>query len=1034
MGYAYPYNPAANDASCIVKNEAHALSEYTNKWRCVVPIYAPFFRDSLIIIHVDTGRTLLEGLDYYLTHYCKAASALTKRSIFGSIMLTMPLTGQLEFRQYTTLGGQFNVRRSDVLIHLADTAMIDPRNEDWEAVMRYIRPVEAIDPPDNIEEAISQDIVAAALDSVVSKYTELNVSRVTAIKALFKYIWDNNKFLKVPPGGTKSVQYYGLRNMIVDYDLIGHQYRHDPHNITYQQLNAYGKDDPVAAATMVYTLRLDEIIEFIYFCGVNDVVLDRLYDLAGGEFTGGFGLTDAAESMISSSKGTGTAPHSQMNFAGGNLTVKSFHGITMQALEEVFEQLDGFPISAGNNILMLSDNDADHYPATFNGNRFISYNELDEAIRNAGSAAAQKVNLRTDNSSTIKLTGNGSQTPLRATLVRWQATTSVPGMFMFAVPGESSQTKIASAAEFKAASENVDKYALSSYKVNGKPLTSNIVLKALDFDLDKVNNTRLYEKVLSTPFITEVNGKALLGHTHDFANMTFNHATATSRGLVKLTDTYSATDVTNAATPQILIPFKTQYDEVATIATGKFSKAWVNIAKFTKGTSSFAGWTVHINADNAWNVRGYTGVSAGADFNLTLLFPDDYREKTFYINAELDLVKPSAMTLSLTEPGDDTLTRTRIGTVITSSSGVVSVTLVNVMRFINVAELVEHAKDKEAHGWADRMHAVGLPNLRNRPLSDLAVIPSFSTVFSSWYRFSHSGSSGFPANASELATWAYNPANDTITNTTNSATYIGLVSNETVGDYEFDVLLSSTNSDDDWVGLVLAFYKDPATGKEYTVSVLRVLNGDGGNKQANFQLVYNFCQSDAWTMSSQGPIIARGWNTAGVARVRAVRRGNKLDVYGYKFSSEDALQPLESSFTVDLESDPRLAKFMGESRYGYAAQSQTSSTWAPLVRPDADGTSKYASMEAVRTVAVAADALLLTSGTIANGASVPIPIGYTLANVRCIVVPYQQDSDTSGITTFTCDVDSALKVTCQVTTKNGITYPGTAKYYLYGVK
>ncbi len=312
-------------------------------------------------------------------------------------------------------------------------------------------------------------------------------------------------------------------------------------------------------------------------------------------------------------------------------------------------------------------------------------------------------------------------------------------------------------------------------------------------------------------------------------------------------------------------------------------------------------------------------------------------------------------------------------------------------------------------------------------------MPAFSTVFSSWYRFSHGSNGLFPSAPSELTTWTYNAATDSIRNTTNSSTFIGMVSNETVGDYEFDMKVSSTDSDDDWIGLVLGFYKDPITGKEYTLSALRGLNGGAVNKAPTFSLVYNFGQTGSWVISSQGPVIDKGWNTAGVARLRAVREGNMLSVYSYVLSSIDATQPLQNSYVLDLTSDPRLAVFLGETKYGYGALSQTASTWAPIKRPDADGTAKYGSMEAVRQVAMAADNLLLATGTIADGATIPTPAGYTTANLKCVVVPYTLDTDTSGIKSYTCDVDSALKVRFNATTQNGVTYSGVAKYFLYGV-
>ena len=1040
MAYAYPYNPLANNPSCIVPNEVHALSEYTNKWRCIVPIYAPFFRDSLIIVHVDTGRTLIEGIDFYLTHYCKTASTVTKRAVFGSIMLTMPLTGRLEFRQYMTLGGQFNVRRSDVLIHLADVDMADPRNEDWEVVMRYIRPVEPISAPNNIEEAISLDIVAAAINKLTAKYVTLNATRVDAIKALFDYIWNTTKTLKVPPGGTKSIPYYGARSMLVDYDLLGHQYRHDPHGITYQQLGAYGKNDDVVSSKMVYALRLDEIVEFIYFCGVNDVVLDRLYDLAGGPFVGSLALTDAPDSMISSNRRTAdrVTPYSSMAFAGGSLTIRSFHDINIDVLLDGGGSTAGLPISGGNNVLMVSDTvEGDgFYPATFNGNRFISLDELDDAIGNSGSTTKPIIDIKTANSETITVSGNGRSSPLVASLVKWQATTSKEGMFQLSQSStDTSITRIATAVDFKDHKAEVDRYALKSYKINGKPLTADITMTTLDLGLDKVQNTRLYEKGVSKAFAAVLPSKAAIDHTHDFANKSFAHATATERGLVKLTDTFSATDVINAATPQVLIPFKTQYDIVAAISDSKFSKDWVNIAKFNKGTASFAGWTLHVNTGTGWNIRGYTGVAPAADFDLTLAFPDNYRNKTFYINMDLSITEPDTAAISISDVyQDDSESRTLIGVVTTSTSAITSVKMLSAMRFINVAELIEHRLDMSAHGWGNPLHALALDNLNNKPLFDSGIMPSFSDVFNKWYRFSHLQGYGFPANSGELNTWTYDAAADTIKNTTNSVTLIGMVSNETVGDYVFDVVMSSTGADDDFIGIVLAYYKDPVTGYESTLTATRVSNAQDQHGANNFRITYNYGHNDAVILYRGGVTWGALWPALGSARVRAERIGNIIKIYSYQASGVNSLQPLEATYILDLSKYAYLAKFMGETRYGYCSYSQPNCYWLTLEAPHIDGTSRYGSMEAVRQVAMASNDMLLSSGVVLDGNYVPLPLGYSKTDVKCIVMPQSVDAINAAIKSYSCDVDSNLLVTMKAVAEDNTIWKGFAKYYLYGVK
>jgi hypothetical protein len=232
--------------------------------------------------------------------------------------------------------------------------------------------------------------------------------------------------------------------------------------------------------------------------------------------------------------------------------------------------------------------------------------------------------------------------------------------------------------------------------------------------------------------------------------------------------------------------------------------------------------------------------------------------------------------------------------------------------------------------------------------------PDQSTVFNSWYRFSHASGDVFPANSSETQAWAYNSSTGQISNTTNSATFIGVVSKEAYSDYILDVNISSTNTDDDVIGVLLAWYKDPSTGHEYTLSALR----SPGGSSLLWWLAYNYNQSPTadgsktlasgtsavhWGNGASGSLSGAaagyvtntsttGWSgqatqygTDGHVRIRAVRTGNSISVSTSDFSAPDTLV---STLTIDLTSDPALAKFCGSSQYGFCASSQQDSLWS----------------------------------------------------------------------------------------------------------
>lgn len=218
--------------------------------------------------------------------------------------------------------------------------------------------------------------------------------------------------------------------------------------------------------------------------------------------------------------------------------------------------------------------------------------------------------------------------------------------------------------------------------------------------------------------------------------------------------------------------------------------------------------------------------------------------------------------------------------------------------------------------------------------------PTQETIFNSWYRFSHNALGVYPANASELTAWNYDSATGRINNTTNSATFIGMASKAKYENYVFDVDVWSTANDDDLIGILLAWYKDPATNKEYTLSAVR----SPGGWQPHYGICYNHTQGaangqkdvvngNAMVITGNGDgtalhwgQLAAKWGTNGHTRIRAERRGDIIEVMTSNWNDPATLMP-DSLLRADLSTDPLLAKFRGPSEYGLVSLSQPSSFW-----------------------------------------------------------------------------------------------------------
>lgn len=222
---------------------------------------------------------------------------------------------------------------------------------------------------------------------------------------------------------------------------------------------------------------------------------------------------------------------------------------------------------------------------------------------------------------------------------------------------------------------------------------------------------------------------------------------------------------------------------------------------------------------------------------------------------------------------------------------------------------------------------------------------NFANVFNSWRRISRQGA-GSSDNAipAELDTWSYDGGADRIQNLTNSAGVVGFVSPERYDNYVFETQVSSTNADNDFIGLIAAYARDPATGKTHILTAVRALNG-----RAPFLIDKNFYGFDLselnlsmqtgvlkWaddTVSSgAGPSTLPGWTAkpAGT-RIKITRSG---DVFTFETSQlGETTYVAAAKVTIDLNSNPQLAVFKGPQAYGYMAQSQPNSSWATLQKP-----------------------------------------------------------------------------------------------------
>ncbi len=208
--------------------------------------------------------------------------------------------------------------------------------------------------------------------------------------------------------------------------------------------------------------------------------------------------------------------------------------------------------------------------------------------------------------------------------------------------------------------------------------------------------------------------------------------------------------------------------------------------------------------------------------------------------------------------------------------------------------------------------------------------PTKQQIFDTWGRFSHDSSGNYPAVASDLTAFTYNASLDRIEATQNIHTRItGFYSPSAYSQYDFGVTVTARDgSDNDTIGAVIGFYKDPDTGKEHSLTVLRAMQGllSGGG----YQIWYNHLQTDAELIfdgNSLAPGLAGDWQ-GNKSRIKVNRDvGDVFTVSVSQFTTSathtDADLDPATEYTFKLSDYSWGNVFAGSSPYGYCNHSQT---------------------------------------------------------------------------------------------------------------
>jgi len=215
--------------------------------------------------------------------------------------------------------------------------------------------------------------------------------------------------------------------------------------------------------------------------------------------------------------------------------------------------------------------------------------------------------------------------------------------------------------------------------------------------------------------------------------------------------------------------------------------------------------------------------------------------------------------------------------------------------------------------------------------------PSSADIFNTWGRFAHYGTDYSyvnPSGVDEETVWIYDEANDRVVCTYNSYGHTGFYSRAKYDHYTSEVRFTSANSDDDYIGFVIAFAID-SDGKEHTLTVLRSIGvGTLWMMVKNYALssslgAYTIASKNSGLFHQASENIAPGWiGYPTGCKVKVIREGDRIRAWTTDIGSEEYLD--SHMFEIDLSSDPRLHVFRGPKAYGYSALSQGAATFSDI--------------------------------------------------------------------------------------------------------
>lgn len=186
--YLYEFDPSGGLAANRVPPESHSINPASGAdYDVIIPTFAPFFRQGLVVKHITSGQTLTEGVHFDLGYHFEAASMECDTPIYGGIVvIDRTLSGRLTV-EYQTLGGEWVLDSQEILNILANIKN-DPRKVKWDDVIDKPIVFPPVDHLHHSDDLVGMDEVVQGIEAIRQT---LGDSAAKSLTALLEHIRDH---------------------------------------------------------------------------------------------------------------------------------------------------------------------------------------------------------------------------------------------------------------------------------------------------------------------------------------------------------------------------------------------------------------------------------------------------------------------------------------------------------------------------------------------------------------------------------------------------------------------------------------------------------------------------------------------------------------------------------------------------------------------------------------------------------------------------------------------------------------------------